>query len=137
MDNVQNAVNPLCGISMHNIQSTTNLSRYCIQFTPVKAHNNTNSLYPLDISANSPVAFLIASKYYVHVWPDVQPLYIVMGVPESYSTNLNITPVTRSSEEGLETTLRVSPNLLIDQYSRTNDIIEAQRSQSITRSINH
>ena len=67
MDNVQNAVNPLSVIYMH-----------CVQFTPVKVHNNTGSLYSLDISSKTQVSFLIASKYYVHVWSGVQSLYIVM-----------------------------------------------------------
>ena len=40
----QNAVNPLSPISK-NIQSTVNLSRQCIQFTPVKVHSNTSTLY--------------------------------------------------------------------------------------------
>ena len=46
--------------------------------------------------------------------------------------------VTRSNEEALKTTFRVSPHLLIDQYSGTNEIIEAQRDfhQSINKSIN-
>ena len=33
-----------CTISK-NIQSTVNLSRQCIQFTPVKVHSNTSTLY--------------------------------------------------------------------------------------------
>ena len=37
----QNAVNPIS----KNIQSTVNLSRQCIQFTPLKAHSNTSTLY--------------------------------------------------------------------------------------------
>ena len=63
MDNVQNAVNPLSDISMYTIQSTTNLSRHCIHFTPVKVYNNTSSLYPIDISSKTQVAFLIVSEY--------------------------------------------------------------------------
>ena len=89
---------------MHNIQSTPNLFRQCIQFTPVKVHHNTSNLYPVVISSKTQVAFLIASKYYVHVWSDVQSLYVVMKILESYRTNLKIIPVTRSSEEVLEPT---------------------------------
>ena len=114
---------------MHSIQSTANLSRQYIQFTAVKVHNNTSSLYPLYISYKTQVAFLIASEYYVHVWSDVQSLNMVIEVLEFYRTNLNIIPVTRSSEEvqNLQVAYRVSPNLFIDQYSRTNEIIQAQR----------
>ena len=74
MDNVQHAVYPLSGISMHNIQSTTGLSRHCIQFTPAKVHNSTSNLYPIVISSKTQVAFLIASEYCVHLWSDVQSI---------------------------------------------------------------
>ena len=50
------------------------------QFTPVKVHNNTSSLYPLDISSKTQVAFLIANEYCVHLWSDVHS-YIVMELP--------------------------------------------------------
>ena len=63
---------------MHNMRSTANLPRQCIQFTPVKVHNNTSSLYPIDISSKTQVAFLKASEYYVHVWSDVHSLYILI-----------------------------------------------------------
>ena len=78
-DNVQNAVNTLSVKRMHNIRSTANLSRQCIQFTPVKVHN-TSSLYPLDISSKTQLAFLTASEYQVHLWPDVQYIYVYGSV---------------------------------------------------------
>ena len=61
--NVHNTANPLSGISMNNIQSTANLSRHCIQFSQVEVHNNTSSLYPLDISSTTQVAeYIILDK---------------------------------------------------------------------------
>ena len=73
VDNVQNAVNSLSVIWMYNIQniqSTINLSRWCIQFTPVKVHSNTSYI----IFQNT-IALLIASEYKVHLWSDVHSLY--------------------------------------------------------------
>ena len=78
MDNIQNTANPLSDISMHNIQSTANLSRHCIEFAPTRVHHDTRSLYPLDSSSKTSLAFFIASECYVPLWSDEQSLYIVM-----------------------------------------------------------
>ena len=57
MDKVQNAISPLSGGTTHcvqtkSIQSTANLSRYCIQFGPVivqpQSIKYTKSIYPVD-----------------------------------------------------------------------------------------
>ena len=75
---------------MHNIQSTAYLSRQCIQFTRVRVQNNTSSLYPLDISSKTQVAFLIASEYYGHVWSDVQSLYIITEVSRMLQNQIEV-----------------------------------------------
>ena len=58
------------GTISKNIQSAINLSRQCIQFTPVKVHSNTSYI----IFQNT-IALLIASEYKVHLWSDVHSLY--------------------------------------------------------------
>ena len=71
---------------VNNAQSTGNpfsdRSRHCIQFTPTKVQSQAikykRSLYPLDNSSKTQLAFCIASKCYVHLWSDVQHLYAAM-----------------------------------------------------------
>ena len=100
----QNAVNPLSPIS-ENIQSRVNLSRQCIQFTPVKVHSNTITSYidPLKYyipGHNSlPYSQRILTSLVVRCTYVCSQRYL-----ESYRTSMKTNAVTRAYEGILETT---------------------------------
>ena len=94
--------------NIQNIQSTINLSRRCIQFTPVKVHSDI-SIYYIPKHNSSPYSKRIQSFFvvrctfliYIHrfLWNRTEP------------TQKKIEP-SRPNEEVLETTGNwVSPNL--------------------------
>ena len=94
--------------NIQNIQSTINLPRQCIQFTPVKVHSNI-SIYYIPKHNSSPYSQRIQSFFvvrctfliYIHrfLWNCTEP------------TQKKIEP-SRPNEEVLETTGNwVSPNL--------------------------
>ena len=86
VDNVQNAVNSLSVIWMYNIQniqSTINLSRWCIQFTPVKVHSDI-SIYYTPKHNSSPYSKRIQSSLVVRC---TFLIYIHRFLLELYRTN--------------------------------------------------
>ena len=111
VDNVQNAVNSLSVIWMYNIQniqSTINLSRWCIQFTPVKVHSDI-SIYYTPKHNSSPYSKRIQSFFVVRC---TFLIYIHRFSLELYRTNSKKLGPSRPKEEVLETTGNwVSPNL--------------------------
>ena len=94
--------------NIQNIQSTINLSRWCIQFTPVKVHSDI-SIYYTPKHNSSPYSKRIQSSLVVRC---TFLIYIHRFLLELYRTNSKELEPSRPKEEVLETTGNwVSPNL--------------------------
>ena len=112
----QNAVNPLSPISK-NIQSTVNLSRQCIQFTPVKVHSNTSTLYIYPLEYYIPRHNSLPYSQQILSSSVARCTVLIYGhskgqkLIECYRTNLKATPVTRFTKEVLETTSNWVPQI--------------------------
>ena len=94
--------------NIQNIQSIINLSRQCIQFTPVKVHSNI-SIYYIPKHNSSPYSQRIQSSLVVRCTLLIYVHRILWNCTEPTQNKLK---QTRFNEEVLKTTGNwVSPNL--------------------------